>query len=255
MTLYLWIIIHLLVFSMARHFDGGTIRWEPVDPYDTTSPTTITIIQSYNWAFPTITCANDVPITTAGRSSQNSDLTCMAECASDGGYSANPIDILTDCQSISTSLGMMSSQRAKNVSLNLTAHFYLAHEGSAWVALNDPSQSGLQWSIVTYIDLRLRPDGFIITPPVTSVVSPQYAFVNRTIQIQIPVSDVNVGDDVRCRWSTYKPGYRRRRDIVYGNDDKKLKIPTEKGPEVWKIERKVKKRGKFFSISLFGNTI
>ncbi|CAF4194140.1 unnamed protein product, partial [Rotaria magnacalcarata] len=42
-------------------------------------------------------------------------------------------------------------------------------------------------------------------------ISPQYAFVNKTIQINIPVSDVNAGDDVRCRWSTYTTGYRRRK--------------------------------------------
>ena len=79
------------------------------------------------------------------------------------------------------------------------------------MALNDPAKSGLQWSIVTFIDLRMRTDGFINTPPVASVASPQYAIVNKTIQINIPVSDVNAGDDVRCRWSVYIPGYRRRR--------------------------------------------
>lgn len=71
------------------------------------------------------------------------------------------------------------------------------------------------------IDLRVRHDGFINTPPVASVVSPQYAIVNQTIQINIPVSDVNAGDDVRCRWSTYTPGNRRRRsnDIRSSRDD------------------------------------
>jgi hypothetical protein len=105
---------------------------------------------------------------------------------------------------------MMSSSRSHNLILNASAHFYLANVGSAWVPLNDPPQSGLEWSIVTFIDLRMRPDGFINTPPVASVVSPQYAFVSQTIQINIPVSDVN-GDDVRCQWATYTPGYRRRR--------------------------------------------
>ncbi|CAF5094151.1 unnamed protein product, partial [Rotaria sp. Silwood1] len=69
----------------------------------------------------------------------------------------------------------------------------------------------LDWSIVTYIDLRKRSDGFINTPPVAKFVSPQYAIVNKTIQINIPVSDANAGDDVRCRWSTYTTGYRRRK--------------------------------------------
>ena len=82
--------------------------------------------------------------------------------------------------------------------------------------------TGLQWSIVTYIDLRFRPDGIINTPPIAAVLSPQYAIVNRTTQITIPVSDVNAADDVRCRWSVYTPGYRRRRR---SNDEIKL-YPT-----------------------------
>jgi hypothetical protein len=195
----------------AIHFNGGTIRWEPVDPYDNSSSVTITIIQSYSWTYPTIKCAPNVPITTSGRSTENTNLTCVVDCSTDGGYSLHPVDILTDCTSASLSLNMMTSQRSKNITINATAHFYLAYLGSAWRALNYPTESGLEWSIVCLIDLRMRPDGFINTPPVASIVSPQYAIVNRTTQIVIPVSDVNAGDDVRCRWSVYIPGYRRRR--------------------------------------------
>ena len=213
------LVIVIILWSMSmlngRHFNGGTITWVPVDPYTNSTPIDITITQSYAWRYPVISCLNDVPITTPGRGSQNAFLTCMSECNTDGGYSLNQLNILTDCQSFSASLSMMNSQRSKNISLAADAHFYLSYEGSAWVTLNDPSESGLQWSIVTYIDLRKRPDGFINTPPVASVVSPVYAFVNETIQIKIPVSDVNVGDDVRCRWSTYTPGNRRRRQANY----------------------------------------
>ncbi|CAF4319309.1 unnamed protein product, partial [Adineta steineri] len=91
------------------------------------------------------------------------------------------------------------------------AHFYISYRGSAWRAVDSPQQNNLYWSIVCFIDLRLRPDGIINTPPEANVVSPQYAIVNRTTQIQIPVSDVNAGDDLRCRWSVYVPGHRRRR--------------------------------------------
>ena len=212
MLVFLTLFFSLWSCILARHFDGGTIRWEPVNPYATTPNIRVKITQSYNWAFPTIRCRTDVPITTPGRSTENSNLTCTADCSSDGGYASTPIDILTDCTSSSSSLGMMSSQRSKTITLAAGAHFYLANLGSAWVALNSPPQSNLQWSIVTFIDLRQRPDGFINTPPIAVVASPQYAFVNQTIQITIPVSDDNLGDDVRCRWSRFTSGYRRRRD-------------------------------------------
>ncbi|CAF1201607.1 unnamed protein product [Rotaria sp. Silwood1] len=120
----------------------------------------------------------------------------MADCSTDGGYSTKPIDILTDCTSTSSSLKMMTTERSKNITLSADAHFYLSYRGNAWLSLNDPAQPGLDWSIVTYTDLRKRPDGFINTPPVAKVVSPQYTIVNKTIQIKIPVSDANAGDDV-----------------------------------------------------------
>ncbi|CAF1079101.1 unnamed protein product [Adineta steineri] len=210
------------VVITGRHFNGGTIRWEPINPSINSSVVPISIIQTYSWTYPLISCATDVPISTSGRSSSNANLTCVTDCSTDGGYSTKPVNILTDCQTASSSLGMMTSQRSVNINLTANAHFYLAYVGSAWVSLNDPAASGLEWSIVCSIDLRMRPDGIINTPPVASVVSPQYAIVNQTTQITIPVSDVNTGDDVRCRWSTYTPGYRRRKrsdedDYIYEN--------------------------------------
>ena len=210
--------IYSLVFSLffwnigkGAHFNGGTITWKPVYPSLNSSVVTVTITQTYSWAYPAINCTNNVPITTLGRTNQNANLTCMSDCFTDGNYSRNPISILTDCQSFSSSLGLLTSQRSVTINLTANAHFYLANVGAAWAPLNSPPVSGLQWSIVTFIDLRFRPDGFINTPPVASVVSPQYAIVNRTTQITIPVSDVNPGDDVRCRWSAYIAGSRRRK--------------------------------------------
>ena len=195
----------------GKHFNGGSIRWEPVNPSDNSSFVKITLTQTYSWAYPTISCANNVPISTSGRTSENTNLTCVADCSTSGGYSNAPVNILTDCISTSQALGMLTSQRSTNITLAAGSHFYLSYRGSAWVALNNPPTSGLYWSILCYIDLRMRPDGIINTPPISSVVSPQYAIVNRTTQIQIPVSDVNDNDDIRCRWSVYTPGYRKKR--------------------------------------------
>ena len=203
----------LLLFAVtdASHFNGGTITWAPIDPYDNSSSVNITITQYYSWSYPTVSCLPNVPISTSTYASTNAFLTCVSGCTTDGGYSLAPITILTDCTSYSGSLGVMSSQRSVNITLNASAYFYLSYTGSAWRKLNNPPVSGLSWSILCLIDLRIREDGIINTPPVASVVSPQYAIVNTTTQIEIPVSDVNVNDDIRCRWSVYQPGYRRRR--------------------------------------------
>jgi len=128
-------------------------------------------------------------------------LRCVADCSTDGGYSNNLASILTNCTSSSSALGSMTSESSKNITLSSGAHFYLAYVGNSWRTLNDPAQINLDWSIVSLVDLRMRSDGFINTSPTASIISPQYVVVNKTTQIQIAVSDVNPGDDVRCRWS------------------------------------------------------
>ena len=193
------------------HFNGGTIRWFPVDPSENKSQVNITVVQSYYWMFPGITCSNNVPATTLGRSQEATNLTCVADCTSDGDYSKNPVNTLTDCVSTSTTARLLISERSVNMTLKADAHFYASNVGNAWRSLNYPLQYLLDWSITFLIDLRRRPDGLINTPPTVHIISPQYVIVNQITQIKIPVSDANDGDDVRCRWSRYTSGYRRRR--------------------------------------------
>jgi hypothetical protein len=190
------------IITDSKHFNGGNIIWEPVDPYDNSSSITITIIQSYWWSYPTVTCAANVPISTPVYVLDGVNVTCIADCLTSGGYLNSPITAVTDCTSTSLPLGVLTSQRSKNVTLTLDAHFYIAFVETSWIDLNNPPVVGLGWSIACLIDLHIRPDGFINTPPTASVVSPQYAIVNKTLQIQIIVLDVNTDDDVRCRWSS-----------------------------------------------------
>jgi hypothetical protein len=197
----LLLLLPYIIITNSRHFDGGTITWQPIDPNINASIVSITISQSYSWTASIMTCATDVPISTSGRSTQDTNLTCVANCATDGGYSANQIDILTDCQTVSLSTNVMTSQRSVTIDLAADAYFSVQNTGGNWVAVNYPPQASLNWSLVCSIDIRMRPDGFINTAPVASVVSPQYAIVNQTTEITIPVWDVNAGDDVRCRWA------------------------------------------------------
>ncbi|CAF2376906.1 unnamed protein product [Rotaria sp. Silwood2] len=196
----IWLLF-LSIYSIgihASHFNGGTITWAPINPNANSSSVDITITQSYSWSYPTVTCTTDVPVSS---SKPGGNLTCVANCSTDGGYSTAPISILTDCTSSSSALGTMSSERSVNVTLSTGAYFYVAYKGSAWRDLYTTTTSGLDWSIASLIDLRLRSDGIINTPPVANVVSPQYIIVNTTTLIDISVSDVNTDDDVRCRWA------------------------------------------------------
>ena len=214
--IYSILLVFLYCFtSESMHFNGGTIDWKPMDPHSNGTVVPIGIIQAYSWTYPATTCAQDVPITTPGRSNQNAYLTCVADCSTDGGYSASPVDILTDCQTSSVSLDLMTSQRTVYRNLTADSHFTISHTGSAWIDLSYPPQKNLRWSLTASIDLRRRPDGIINTPPVASVVSPQYAIVNQQTQITVPVSDANSGDQIRCRWAVYAaPLTRRKRSKI-----------------------------------------
>ena len=197
------LVISIFYFTVihAVHFNGGTIRWQPVDPNENSSSVTITIMQTYYWTYPTIVCSTDVPISTPLRQDTAVNLSCIADCLTDGGYSNNMITMVTDCVTANFAIQMMTSQRSVNITISADAHFYLAFQGLAWRDLNDPVEIDLPWSLVLLIDIRKRPDNITNTAPVGIVSSPQFAAANRITPIRILVSDVNENDDIRCRWA------------------------------------------------------
>ena len=186
----------ILIWTNAlegAHFNGGSITWKPVYPNSNSTSVLITLTQSYSWVYPTVGCSPGIP--TAGFS----NLTCVGNCSTQDGFSTMAISTQTDCISLSTTLNMVQGQRSINITLAENTYFWIGYRGSAWRALQNSAGTG--WSIVSLIDLRRRPDGLINSPPTSQITSPQYAIVNKTSIVRIPVSDVNAGDDLRCRWS------------------------------------------------------
>jgi hypothetical protein len=191
---FLLILIWTNAFE-ASHFNGGTITWAPVYPNTNSSSILITITQTYSYVYPKVNCTPNIPTSGIGV-----NLTCVGNCTTQNGYSNSPISVLTDCTSFSPSLDLIFSQRSVNISLNVSTYFWIGYTGIYWRNLTIGGSSA-GWSIVSLIDLIRRPDGIINTPPVAQITSPQYVIVNRTTIITISVSDVNAGDDLRCRWS------------------------------------------------------
>lgn len=192
----LWInIVH------SSHFNGGTITWTPVYPNSNSSSVLITVTQSYSWVSPAENCTTNIPRSSGGGVS----LTCIANCSTQGGYATQTISIRTDCTSFSASLGLVFSERSVNITLNVSTYFWIAYRGLAWRTLENALVStNPEWSIASLIDLRRRPDGLINTPPISQVASPQYVLANTTTAINLLVSDVNSGDNLRCRWPSNK---------------------------------------------------
>ena len=180
----------------SNHFNGGTITWTPVYPNSNSTSILITVTQSYSWISPNENCTTNIPRAPTGG---NTNLICVANCTTQGGYATQLISIKTDCVSYSQSLGIVFSERSVNITLNVSTYFWIAYRGSAWRSIENAANSS-SWSIASLIDLRRRPDGLINTPPISQVASPQYVLVNTTTAINLLVSDVNTGDDLRCRW-------------------------------------------------------
>ena len=199
MFAFLCLLLLSPTMTKSKHFNGGTITWTPVDPYTNSSPVVITITQTYFWVLTEVDCNVNVPISTPGRAGQGRNLICVANCSTDGGYSANVINTITDCVSSNSFANVMQSQASKNITITSDAYFTIAYQDSGWRKVNN-SAAG-DWSIVSYIDLRKRPDGFINTSPVSMIQSPRYVLPNRTTHIKIPIYDANKGDVVRCRWA------------------------------------------------------
>ncbi|CAF2068111.1 unnamed protein product [Rotaria magnacalcarata] len=82
------VLFSTFVFTNGRHFNGGTITWAPVNPYDNGSSVDITITQLYSWTYRYVQCANNVPISTSRFSGANANLLCVVDCTTDGGYSS-----------------------------------------------------------------------------------------------------------------------------------------------------------------------
>ena len=192
------LILMSITTNDGAHFNGGTITWVPLYPSDNSSTVIITLTQSYSWVYPTVTCTTSIPSPGA-----TTYLTCVGSCSTAYGFSNTSTNIQTDCYSWSLSLGLVFGSRSVNLTFNESTHFWIGNRGSAWRTLYNVS-AGATWSIVSLIDLRRRPDGLINTPPTAPITSPQYVVVNTTTAIKIPVSDVNTGDDIRCRWSQKK---------------------------------------------------
>ncbi|CAF3964644.1 unnamed protein product [Didymodactylos carnosus] len=206
MWYYLILLATAITFVESTHFQGGTITWKPLDKSAVNgSSITIRITQTYMYRFAAISCTNadiasQTQVNLAGRSDFGAMLNCLLNCTTSGGYVPIPMTgYYTDC---SASLGLTVGQRSDLVTLSANAYFTVVFNSSSWRTLALFSNNGGNaWSITCLIDLRLRPDGLINTPPVATMVSPIFIPVNTTYYIAIPTIDAD-NDYVKCRFAS-----------------------------------------------------
>ena len=200
----------LLLFAVtieSDHFRGGTVTWKPINNAVTGSEVSILITQTYTWTLSLINCTSDMIaahsslINLGARSGSTSNLTCISNCSTAGGYIGNEVPITGYCIDYSNALDLTVSQRTDMVNLTVDSYFTVAFVGTGGLyPLALGSSTG--WSLSCRIDLYVRSDnGLINTPPVATCISYISIPVGITQTIQIPVLDAD-NDVVRCRFSS-----------------------------------------------------
>ncbi|CAF0912723.1 unnamed protein product [Didymodactylos carnosus] len=133
----------------------------------------------------------------------NDLLSCVANCSTSGGYVSVPITPF--CTDYSIPLQLTIGQRSDIVNISAGSHFTVAFRDHAWQPLAlYSSNSGMDWSIACSIDLSIRPDGKLNTPPVATMISPINIPAGITQYIPIPILDAD-NDYLKCRYSTKTP--------------------------------------------------
>ena len=177
------------VISMAQalHFFGGTVTWKPMNKSATGSKISVMFTQSYQWKRSvSVGALNDYCDQTIinnkspliPNSAQN--LVCVTTPCSNG-YA--PISVNGYCTDFSATLDSSSGQSSALRNITAGSKFCVAFQDGNWMTVLatgncDPTSAPIpcwtylaHWSIATCVDLTVRVDGFINTPPVATVIS------------------------------------------------------------------------------------
>ncbi|CAF1134511.1 unnamed protein product [Didymodactylos carnosus] len=184
----------LLKYMNASHFRGGIITWSIVN--STNATVTINIYQTYSWKKSAVPCDNTI---IASQTLIGSGLlSCISSCSTSSGFAS--LTAATYCTDFSGVGDVSSGKRSDSVTLAIGSYFYAAFSGSAWFA----GVGGGSWSITTYINVQLRPDGHINHPPTVAALSVMNIPLNVTRNIALSVWDAD-NDFLRCRWANSSP--------------------------------------------------
>ncbi|CAF4906980.1 unnamed protein product [Rotaria sp. Silwood1] len=222
--IYISTIFHLFIVE-SSHFYGGTVTWKSLDNKANGSTVSVMFTQSYQWRQSAAASycdqsyvLNQSPLIPTVITKLQCITSPISSCG--GYYALNTNEYCTD---FSTFLDSSSGQISAVQNITIGSKFCVAFQGASWIGLQTvncgtsvPSASntttistttvsscyntGSSWSIGCCLDLSIRLDGIINTPPVATIISPIHVPVNTKTNIKIPVIDAD-NDVIRCRWA------------------------------------------------------
>lgn len=174
---YIFIISHNC-FIESVHFLGGTISWKPMNNEETNSPVPVMFTQSYQWKLSATYCNQSRVYNLPSVPAAPDLLECVSASNLCGGFVS--LGTKGYCIDSSTILDSRSTQISDVENITADSKFCIAFQSIYWRTLRSPSCSytctttTAKWSIGSCIDLTIRPEGFINTSPVATVISRKY---------------------------------------------------------------------------------
>jgi hypothetical protein len=123
------ILVFTITIANSTHFQGGTITYKILGTYGTTA--SIMITQTYIYRWPLVYCDNALILSQSAPNistfaSSFTNLSCVANCSTSGGYQAVPI--LTYCTDYSSTMDISVTERNDVLNLTIGAYFTVAFQ-------------------------------------------------------------------------------------------------------------------------------
>lgn len=171
---FTFIISHLPLVQ-SEYFLGGTISWKPMNNTDTSSVIPVMFTQSYQWSAAQTACNQSRIYNLPSVPSDNDTFDCVSNATLCGGFL--PLDTKGYCIDASISLDSRSTQISNVENITADSSFCVAFQSAYWGSIRSPlcnfscNSVTSQWSIGSCVNLTMRSEGFINTPPVAAVIS------------------------------------------------------------------------------------
>ena len=172
----------------CNHFYGGTVTWEPLKKVGFAANISVRFTQSYQWHQSHTPCDRSFIVDSSRKIPISSDrLQCVSTSSSscDGYSSANINEYCTDFSSL---LNASFTQIVNTERITVGSKICVVYQGVAWPPLLAPRCAftcridDVRGSIGSCVDLTVRPDGIINSPPVAAIVSRTFS-ATRTISV------------------------------------------------------------------------
>ena len=174
----------------TSHFRGGYLSWETVLPNATNATmVTINLQQTYSWTYTRYNCSSLV--------GDLDSLICISSNCSN--YVSSMTTTQASCISYDVGLDISTGQSITPLTLLAGSQLILSYRSNAWLSL--VQSTSLRYSLITFIDLRVRSDnGRINSSPTSTMIALVTVLTSSQQILRIPVADID-SDIIKCRWA------------------------------------------------------